>query len=159
MMREEVSSPTVSTDAVLLTAVVKAQEGRDVATCDIPNVFIQTDVEATDEDGNRTIMKIRGSLVDILCEMDPIYRDYVMKEGSHSVLYVHITKAMYGLLVYAMLFYKKLRGDLVKEGFETNPYDPCVANKLDDGEQITVCWHINDLKVSHMKSTVVSPTG
>ena len=30
-----------------------------------------------------------------------------------------------------------------------NPYDPCVANKIVNGEQMTVTWHINDLKLSH----------
>jgi hypothetical protein len=40
MTRESVSSPTVSTESTLLTAVIEALEGRDVATCDIPNAFI-----------------------------------------------------------------------------------------------------------------------
>ena len=71
MSREDVSSPTVSTKSTLLTAIIEAEEGRDVATCDIPNAFVQTDVERVDKDGNRTIMKIRGALVDILCEMEP----------------------------------------------------------------------------------------
>jgi hypothetical protein len=44
MQREDVSSPTVSTASVLLTAFIEAEEGRDVATCDIPNAFIQMDV-------------------------------------------------------------------------------------------------------------------
>ena len=127
MNREEVTSPTVSTESTLLTAVIEAAEGRDVATCDIPNAFIQTDVEKVDKDGNRTIMKIRGALVDILCEMDKVYEDYVTTEGTQKVLYVHITKAIYGLLVSAMLFYKTLAADLQKYGFELNPYDNCVA--------------------------------
>jgi hypothetical protein len=42
--REEVAAPTVSTDSTQLTAVVEEAEGRDVATCDIPNAFIQTEV-------------------------------------------------------------------------------------------------------------------
>ena len=41
---EESNSPTVSTKAVLLTLIVDALEGRDVAIIDIPNVFIQTRV-------------------------------------------------------------------------------------------------------------------
>jgi hypothetical protein len=65
MQREYVSSPTVCTDSVLMTAVIEAEENRDIATCDIPNGFIQTVV--------RTIMKISGKLVDILCEMDNWY--------------------------------------------------------------------------------------
>ena len=150
MGREEVSSPTVSTDSTLLTAVIEAEEGRDVATCDIPNAFVQTKVDHVDKDGNRTIMKIRGVLVDILCEMDPLYQDYVVLEGRNQqkVLYVHITRAIYGMLVSAMLFYKKLVADLTAYGFELNPYDPCVANKLVNGNQITVSWHVDDLKVS-----------
>jgi hypothetical protein len=155
MQREDVSSPTVSTESVLLTAVIEAQESRDVATCDIPNAFIQTDVQTEDSDGNRTIMKIRGTLVGILCEMDHEYEEYVVKEGCQDVLYVHITKAIYGLLVSAMLFYKKLRGDLIGQGFDINPYDPCVANKTVDGAQLTVCWHVDDLKASHAQSHVV----
>ncbi len=38
---EESSSPTVSTKAVLLTSIVDAHKGRDVADIDIPNAFIQ----------------------------------------------------------------------------------------------------------------------
>ncbi len=40
--KEVSSSPSVSTKAVLLTSIVDAHEGRDVAVIDIPNAFIQT---------------------------------------------------------------------------------------------------------------------
>ncbi len=40
--KEESSSPTVSTKAVLLTLIVDAHKGRDVAVIDTPNTFIQT---------------------------------------------------------------------------------------------------------------------
>jgi hypothetical protein len=42
--KEESSSPTVSTKAVLLTSIVDARKCRDVAVVDIPNAFIQTRV-------------------------------------------------------------------------------------------------------------------
>ena len=38
----DVSSPKVSTKAVMLTCVVHAEEDRDVAIVDIPNALIQT---------------------------------------------------------------------------------------------------------------------
>ena len=44
MDREEVSSPTMTTEATILTSVIEAEERRDVATADIPNAFIQTDL-------------------------------------------------------------------------------------------------------------------
>ena len=155
MDKDEVSSPTVSTDSLFITSAIEAAEGREVATGDIPNAFIQTDLDETDKDGNRTIMKIRGVLVDILCEIDETYKPYVTYEGKQKVLYVHVIKAIYGLLVSAMLFYKKLTKDLIGYGFQLNPYDPCVANKMVEGAQMTVSWHVDDLKVSHLNKKEV----
>ena len=80
MSREEVSSPTVSTEGTILTAVIEAEEERDVGTTDIPNAFIQTDIDRVGKDGNKVIMKIRGALVDILCEIDPTYQEFVVTE-------------------------------------------------------------------------------
>ena len=38
-----------------------------------------------------------------------------------------------------------------------NPHDPCVANKMiNHGEQMTVTWHVDDLKISHMDSNEVT---
>jgi Reverse transcriptase (RNA-dependent DNA polymerase) len=152
MNRDEVSSPTVNTESTLLTAVVEAEEERDIATCDMPNAFIQTHVEEKDPQGNKTIMKIRGVLIHILCDIDPIYQDYVKIENQQKMLYVHVTKAIYGLLESAMLFYRRLTKDLIEFGFKINPYDPCVENKQVDGTQMTVSWHVDALKVSHANS-------
>eukprot|EP00804_Cyclotella_cryptica_P008705 CCRYP_018534-RA/>CCRYP_018534-RA protein AED:0.44 eAED:0.44 QI:0/-1/0/1/-1/0/1/0/198 len=58
-------------------------------------------------------------------------------------------KAMYGLLRSALLFYLKLRKDLEAFGFMINDYDPCIANKMVNGTQMTVVWHVDDLEVSH----------
>ena len=35
-----------------------------------------------------------------------------------------------------------------------NPYDPCVANRIVNGKQHTVSWHVDDLKSSHVDSKV-----
>ena len=151
---ESTASPTVLTDSVLLSAVIDAAEDRDVAVSDVPNAFIQTHVDERDDDGNRMIMKIRGVLVDILCEMDPSYREFIVLERGEKVLYTHILRAIYGLLVSAILFYKKFRASIESQGFKVNPYDPCVANKLVHGSQMTVMWHVDDVKSSHKNSKV-----
>ena len=39
-------------------------------------------------------------------------------------------------------------GYLEAYGFKINPYDPCVANKMIGGKQLTVCWHVENLKIS-----------
>ena len=37
-----------------------------------------------------------------------------------------------------------------------NPYDPCVANKLVNCSQTTVCWHVDYLKISHIKEDAIT---
>ena len=55
----------------------------------------------------------------------------------------------------ALLFWKNLTTFLKKQGYETNPYDFCVMNKTVDGKQCTVRWHVDDLKILHVKKKVV----
>ena len=82
MDTEDTASPTVMTESVMLTAVIDAEEGRDVATFDIPNAFIQTHVDERDAQGDRIIMKIKGEMIDMLIEIDPSYADYVTHENG-----------------------------------------------------------------------------
>ena len=80
MDKEDAASPTVSTEAILLTAVINALETRDVATVDIPNVFIQTPV-TEDKDGDRITMKLQGPLVDMLMQVNQtLYPGRVVEE-------------------------------------------------------------------------------
>ena len=53
------------------------------------------------------------------------------------------------MLKCAFLFCRKLYQDLESQGFEVNPYDTCVANKIIKGYQRTLVWHVDDLKNSH----------
>jgi hypothetical protein len=40
-------------------------------------------------------------------------------------------------------------------GFIINSYGPCIANKMIEGKQCTILWHVDDLKISHVRSQVV----
>jgi len=44
---------------------------------------------------------------------------------------------------------------LKDEGFELNPYEKCVANKIIDEEQCTLAWHVYDVLASHKKKKVL----
>ena len=69
-------------------------------------------------------------------------------------MYVQLQKALYGTLSALLLFWKDLSGHLSKEGYVANPYDSCVMNKMVDGKQGTVLWHVDNLKISHVDSGV-----
>ena len=36
-----------------------------------------------------------------------------------------------------------------------NHCNPCVANKMIDGKQMTLCWHVDNIKASHENPKVV----
>ena len=72
------------------------------------------------------------------------------------MLYVRLSKALYGMLRAALFFYERLRQDLENMGFEVNTYNPCKVNMVVNGAQCTVCWHVDDLNVSHVDEAVVT---
>ena len=104
---------------------------------DIPNDFVQTDLDLKNKDGSKkkVIMKITGKLAEISIQTAPeLYSEFAVKENKTVVIYVELLKALYGLLLAAVLFYKKLLKDLQEKGFELNKYDPCVVNKTIHGK-------------------------
>ena len=50
----------------------------------------------------------------------------------------------------AVLFYRKLVSKLQEMGFEINPYNPGVANKMVNGTQMMIRWHVDDLMISYL---------
>ena len=102
------------------------------------------------DNNKEAIMLLKGKLAELMVQVDPkLYQKYIaMNKKGEAMLYVRLSKAFYGFLQSALLFYQKLRSELEDYGFEVNPYDPCVANKIINGSQMTVMWHIDDLKVS-----------
>ena len=112
---------------------------------DITAAYFHAGMEGKDE----VLMTLRGPLAELMALSAPeVYRDYVTLQGGKKVLYVRLQRALYGMLKSALLFYRKLCGDLKRMGFELNPYDPCVANKVVNGNQLTVCWHVDDVSVA-----------
>ena len=75
-------------------------------------------------------------------------------EGGRRTLYVVMLKALYGMMKSSLLYYLKFRGDLEAIGFQVNPYDPCVVNRIVKNRQHTVIWHVDDLKSTHANSEV-----
>ena len=79
-------------------------------------------------------------------------------KNRQKVLIVECLNAIYGMMVAALLYYKKFVKSLLKHGFKLNPYDGCVANKVGKGKQITICFHVDDCKISHELPEVFDET-
>jgi hypothetical protein len=125
--KEEMSSPTVRTNSLFLTAIIAALEGRKEVTVHIPGEFMQTDIDELIH------VKLEDEIIDVLLMVDSGYAEFVTYENGKTALYVVLQKALYGTLQASLLFWKELSNFLVNTlGFEFNPYDRCVVNKVID---------------------------
>jgi hypothetical protein len=149
--KEQSSSPTVSSDAFLMTCLVDALEKRDVAIGDVVGAYLNAHMK------DFVIMKVTNkNHIEILCRINPNYENYVTYENGRPALYVQLLKALYGCVQSALLWYELFATTLKQLGFKLNPVDPCVANMVINGSQCTVCWYVDDNKISHKDPKVVS---
>ena len=153
--KTDATSPTADLEYVLLTATINAKEGRDVAIVDIPNAFVTTRIEKKDDIAT---IRLRGKLAELMVATTPeIYKKYItVNRKGELFLYMEAINALYRIMKVALIFYIKFVANLKSVGFELNPYDPCLENKIVDGAQLTVVGHINDLKVIHVDRGVVT---
>ena len=106
--QDDARAPTLSTEAVFMTAVINAMENRTVAVVDIPGAFMQANMDPG------VYMRIDGAMVDFLMEIDyDMYHPHMVKEKGKPVIYVELLKALlYGTLRAACLFWETLSGKL-----------------------------------------------
>jgi Reverse transcriptase (RNA-dependent DNA polymerase) len=100
-------------------------------------------------------IKLEGELVDLLIRLDATYKEVISVENGKHVIYTKLNKALYGTMQASLLFWNKFKGFLTDLGYEENPYDSCIVNKMINGKQCTVCWYVDDVKASHVEESVV----
>ena len=145
--KEEASPPTVSIHVLMATSLIDAIKEKHVIMADLPIAFLQADVV---ED---MWIKFEGEMVDVLIFINKnLYRPCVCTYKKQQFLYTKAKKAVYGCLQSALLFYKLLSDQLISWGFKMNPYDSFTINKLVEGSQLTIVFHVDDCKLSHLKT-------
>ena len=104
-------------DSTFLTGVVNAKERRVMAILDVTNTFLHA------QNYKRVLILFCGKLAEMIVSIYPsMYRKYITYSAKGvSMLYVCLSKALYGMLRAIMLFYKRLRSELEAVGFKGNP--------------------------------------
>ena len=130
---------------MFLTTAIDALEAQEVAVLDVSGAFMQADIDEL------VHVRFTGEMVNMLLQIDSeMYKDYVVVDRGEWVMYMELLKALYGTLHAARLFWQKLSTQLIDMwSFTPNKYDDCVVNKTINSHQMTVVWHVDDLKVSH----------
>jgi hypothetical protein len=133
------SSPTVSAEALFITAAIDASEQRHIATVDVEGAYLHCDMVG------EVLMRLDSVPAQILIKADAKYAKFQRNDGS---LIVMLKKALYGCIESARLFYENVSKTLSDFGFIKNEYDPCVFNKTMYDKQCTIVIHVDDLKIS-----------
>ena len=89
------------------------------------------------------------------CQLDPALEKCVTIKNNKRVLYVELYKALYECIQSALLWYDLYISTLQDMGFELNPHNMCVINSMIDRKQCTMCWYVEDNKISHKDPKVV----
>jgi hypothetical protein len=79
--KEDGASPTVAIDSILISATIDTQEGRDVATINIPGAFLNA------YNDNKMIMLLKGRLAELMVQVDPqLYPKYIIHDCKNQPL-------------------------------------------------------------------------
>lgn len=150
LTKEETVSPTMLADALLMSLIIDAKEGWNVATSNIIGAYLHANM------ADFTPPKLTGTNVNIMCRVNPKYILCVIFENGVKVLHLQLLKVLYGCVQLALLWYNLHTNVLEGLGFVLNPYDMCVTNMEIEGIHCTILWYIDNNKILHVSKVLLS---
>ena len=100
-------------------------------------------------------MRLGGFLSEMILKIDSEnYGDKFVIERGKQFIYMVLKCSLYRDIISYLLFWRELLRNLESWRFQPNPYDLYVMNKVVYGKSCTVCWNVDDLKISHVESTL-----
>ena len=72
--KEESASPTCSNETLMLVLIQAAHEGRKIHTADVRGAYLHTEMN------DFVVIKLQGQIMDILCDMNPEYKNCGLRE-------------------------------------------------------------------------------
>ena len=73
--------------------MIDAYEGREVATVDVPGAYFHADIP---KDKNH--LKVRETIVDIMCQINPEHNKNVRYKNWQKVLYMLVLRVIHGCI-------------------------------------------------------------
>jgi hypothetical protein len=149
----DMSSPTAALSSVFTIAAIAAHEGRKVKTLDRGGAYLNADMHKT---GVEVHMRLDGRMVDLLCDLKPEYKQYVVKGDKGDYIVVNLDRALYGCVESAKLWYDDLKTTLSEAGYNPNPIDECVFNKGSGEHQCSIALHVDDMIITSKNESMIN---
>jgi len=95
LLKEEVSSPTVSFDSLMMSSLIDSYEKRKVITVDIPGAYLQSKLHQDE----KIFIVLRGKMAELLCQTNLTkYRPHLRFSNDEPYIYAQLNKSLYGTL-------------------------------------------------------------
>jgi hypothetical protein len=122
---------------------------KELAVVDIGGAFLSADMDT----GILVHMRLDATMSGLLCRLDQGYIAYMDTRGC---IVVRLDKALYGCVESAALWYDNLSQSTQDLGYNSNKYEPCVFNRLDErGTQCTATVNVDDLFISSKSPSMI----
>ncbi len=145
IVKEKATTPTVSPDAIFIQGTIFAHECQDIATCDIPGTFLQAD------NPDYVLMHLDGILAGLMVTIAPsINQKYIMKMQKENQF------SMFSWKRHSMGWWRVPSSSITIHRFWTKSIWSLCHYKMIDGEQMTICWHVDDLFLGHKNPDTVT---
>jgi Reverse transcriptase (RNA-dependent DNA polymerase) len=116
---------------------------------DIGGAFLNAEMKT----GVPVHMRLDRAMSDLLIRLQPSYKRFQDAKGCIVVL---LNRALYGCVESAALWYDNLRKTMMSLGYERNPHDICVFNKISEqGVQCTATVHVDDLLITSINEGMI----
>ena len=102
------------------------------------------------------VINIIGFIVEIFLKIDPeFYGPFVTtdKKGENIII-LQCINTIYRTMVDILLYNRKFVKTLKSNGFQINPYDPCVETLLVNDKHQTIFFHVKDCKLIHQDKKI-----
>jgi hypothetical protein len=85
-VKSDISSPTVSLEAMMMSCRIDTKDGRYVVVADIPGAFLHVDME------EEVHMLLKGKIAELIVKLDPkLYRKYIWQnKNKKTMLYLKL---------------------------------------------------------------------
>jgi len=135
------SSPTAKTKSVMTCLKLAAVHNWDMLKLDVGGAFLCPDMSDSEE----VYMVLDKQLSEMCSAWVPDVKEFIRDDGK---LVVKVSKAMYGLIQSAKLWYKELSGYLVSKGFKACKSDECIlVKRMQNGNYLVVILYVDDILV------------
>ena len=142
--QKDAVSTTIVFESIFIILSIEYHKERDVVTIHIIGAYLHTK-----KDEYALVLSIVILAEFMAMEYPKLYQKFLtMKKNGKTLLYKKVPKSLYGILMSALLFFKKLMKLMESYGLKNNPYDIFIVISMINGQQMTVTWNMDYLMVS-----------